>query len=202
MRTDVIRGPRLGWVGHPLSPSHCKSDGTAQSADILVACRVHSRSSGSGVVLAGGGCAWHTNNRCGDPTGRCRWLAARSSSMPMGMHRQVAALPTGAAAACPGLWCSGLALGQPPLWRCVAWCATKDSTGDRNDLGNETPAPGLALKGIPRGHRWPRALNPWDPSGFALPDLRATLRVSCHNGFADVQWPASGVSPPGRFCLC
>ena len=96
------------------------------------------------------------------------------------MHRQVAALPTGAAAACPGLWCSGLALGQPPLWRCVAWCATKDSTGDRNDLGNETPAPGLALKGTPRGHRWPRALNPWDPSGFASPDLRAALMiVSC-----------------------
>ena len=201
LRTDVIRGPRFWWVGHPLSPSHCKSDGTAQSADILVACRVHSRSSGSCVVLGVAARGTPTTGAAIQQVA-AGGLQRAQVACSWDMHRQVAALPTGAAAACPGLWCSGLALGQPPLWRCVAWCATKDSTGDRNDLGNGTPAPELVRKGILRGHRWPRALNPWDPSGFASPDLRAVLRVSCRNGFADVQWPASGVPPPGRFCLC
>ena len=126
----------------------------------------------------GGGCAWHTNNRCGDPTGRCRWLAARSSSVLVGHAPAGSSTADGSCRCVPwavvlragsGLWASPFCL----LWRFVAWCITKDSTGDRKDLRNGTPAPELVLKALQKGLRHPRALNPWDPSGFAWPDLRA-----------------------------
>ena len=117
LRTDVIRGPRLGWVGHPLSPSHCKSDGTAQSADILVACRVHSRSSGSCMVL---GEASHGTLTTGAAIQQVAAGGLQRAQVVCSwdMHRQVAALPTGAAAACPGLWCSGLAGPAPSVAVC------------------------------------------------------------------------------------